>query len=191
MLVSEAQEEDGCGCCVPIKSKWQSDLGEAKRGYNFSQTFSQGCSFSCLLLFFFKRYLWPNTGCLASLEMPVYRTELMRQSGLSAEGVEMGDWLLPITCFFDESLFKAVSIKGLSLHTGGLGKESLTQLLKSGLQGVWGAVVGWSFSFDCCSMFRKYERLSALVRIPLVIKVAGERTLVCKTVVGATSTASP
>lgn len=45
MLVSEAQEEDGCDCCVPIKSKWQSDLGEAQRGYIFSQLLSQGCSF--------------------------------------------------------------------------------------------------------------------------------------------------
>ena len=57
-------------------------------------------------------------------------------------GTEPGNWLLHITCFF-----KAVSIKGLSLHTG-CRRESLTQPLKSGLRGVRGAVsqraVGWN-----------------------------------------------
>jgi len=53
MLVIEAQEEDGCDSCVPIKSKWQSDLGEAEGGYIFSQSFSQGSFFFSYSLFSF------------------------------------------------------------------------------------------------------------------------------------------
>lgn len=109
MLVSEAQEEDGCDCCVPIKSKWQSDLGEAQRGYIFSQPFSQGCYFPRLrFIYFFILFLlrrWSH-GCLPSIGTPVYRAELMRQSGLSAEGVKRG-----IDCFtslaFLTSLFSS------------------------------------------------------------------------------------
>lgn len=142
MLVSEAQEEDGSCCCVPIKSKWQSDLGEAKRGYIFSQTFSQGCSFSCLVFFYFI-----YAPMLAAWLPGFYRDACLQNRAHEtirplSWGTETGNWLLHITCFF-----KAVSIKGLSLHTG-CRRESLTQLLKSGLRGVRGAVaqraVGWN-----------------------------------------------
>lgn len=58
-------------------------------------------------------------------------------------GSREGDWLLHIICFSDKSFFQAVSIKGCSLPTG-CRKESLTQLLKSGVHGVWGAVAHWA-----------------------------------------------
>lgn len=79
-----------------------------------------------------------------SIGTPVYRTELMRQPGLSWGNRDgwMVDWLLHITCFFDKSFSSSVN-KGLSLHTG-CGEESLTQLQEPHPQGVWGAAAHWA-----------------------------------------------
>lgn len=118
MLVSGAQEEDGCDCCVPIKSKWQSDLGEAQRGYIFSQPLSQGCSFfPCLpfMYFFIWFLLWCwSHGCLFSIGKTVYRAELRRRSGLSAEvdrGIDCFTSLSFLTSPFSFFFSQAVSIK--------------------------------------------------------------------------------
>lgn len=137
-LVSEAQKEHSSDCCVPIKSKWQSDLGEAQRGYIFSQAFSQGpLSFLVLLsplslLYLFDLNPTPVTRAPGFCRVACFAGEPNTPDiggGLSAARVKMrltaSHHLLIRALFFVE----AVSIKCYSLPSGWW-EECSTQLLK-------------------------------------------------------------
>ncbi len=130
--------KNSCGLFIRV-----SDLGEAQRGYIFSQLFSLGCSFSCLFVIYFLFHF--SFGCMAAWLL--WGCLFTEQSSWDNQGSQLREQRGGLTAshhlLFWRVFFQTVSIKGRSVPTG-YREESWTQSLKSGLHCVWGVVAHWA-----------------------------------------------